>query len=147
MELLSLGNKAYDAAIALRTTLPKITLTAANVKISEFFETKTQKQRYDVLMHLTPKDSQHIDSLRATFIRNVVDADLVAKFSMNPPHVTHSIHYSEAAANAAMAALKQSLPITVEMTGFTIDLTLLECLRCVYCRHDLVSVWLQKTRF
>jgi hypothetical protein len=40
---------------------------------------------------------------------------------MGPPHVTHSIHWSEAEARASLEEVKKHLPLEVTITGYAID--------------------------
>lgn len=95
--------------------LPTFTLTKEAAKVNEFFEERTGKQRYDVLLGLSQSDQMTIQELRMNYklVRTT--------FSTHPPHVTHSIHYSQAAADKALSKIKGMLPMVVRMTGVTID--------------------------
>ena len=44
-----------------------------------------------------------------------------ARYSMRDPHVTHSIHWDKEAANKALQRLTKSMPLHIEMIGYSID--------------------------
>ena len=92
-------------------------LTLNNVMVNKFFEEKTGKDRYDVLIELDQASIQQINELREW----AIPQDAVDKAIMRPPHVTHSIHYDAQSAEQTAAALQTSIPAIVFITGFTID--------------------------
>lgn len=99
------------------TGLPTLTLLPENVYINSFFEEKTQATRYDVLIGLSPSDSTMIEKLRDDYVRSHTGGDL----SMNAPHITHAIYYSESLAKFAKDEVVEMLPLDVTIVGFTID--------------------------
>jgi len=96
-------------------------LAPENAQLNSFYHERAGKQRYDVLLHLDAASKSVIEQLRDTIIRHQIPEELVAKISMGPPHVTHSIHWSEADAQAALDEVRKHLPLTVALTGYTID--------------------------
>ena len=74
-------------------------LPAGNAKVNSFFEGKTGKQRYDVLLGLDEEGVACIEAIRKQYELNK------AEYSTQPPHVTHSIHYSQAEAQSALVSI------------------------------------------
>lgn len=113
--------KLIDIGSAVVKTLAKsdhleFSLPLNYAAVNEFFESKTGKQRYDVLLHLSDSGVKCIDDIRDAC--NLVKPE----YSTNPPHVTHSIHYDKASAEAALASLASHAPsIVIRVTGFTFD--------------------------
>ena len=90
-------------------------LLPENVVINEFFESSTNKTRFDVLMRLDKDGVELIEEYR-----NMNDCK--DKVSTNYPHVTHSIHYNREEAEAVKEKLQSSIScLLFEITGFTID--------------------------
>jgi len=95
------------------------TLTPENAKINTFFHEKQKQQRFDVLLYLDQIGQDEIQSMRQ-YAYTTLDNSTLGKLSTSPPHVTHSIHWSEAEAQAALEEVKKHLPIKIQTTGFTI---------------------------
>ena len=95
-------------------------LKAEDAKVNSFFHERAGKQRYDVLLHLSPPGAAYIDKLRNRVKQNL-PASAHEKLNMNPPHVTHSIHWTETEALAALEEVRRHLPREVHVTGVTID--------------------------
>ena len=108
---------AYNTFPLKKTTF---TLTSENAKMNSFHHEKKGKQRYDVLLHLSDEDKDFVQNMRQVVLAQLSDFDR-QKLSMNPPHVTHSIHWSEAEAQTALEQVKKHLPLDVTVTGYTID--------------------------
>ena len=98
--------------------LPKLVLTSENAHINSFYEERSKSNRFDVLLGLTVKDIETVKMLRTEFVGTGPETK---EYSMHPPHVTHSIHYTRKDAEAALASICAEMPITVMVTGYTID--------------------------
>lgn len=98
--------------------LPELLLLAENAHVNSFYEERTQKQRYDVLLGLRKADNAIVESLRKDLVTPMLDTTHAV---MRAPHVTHSIHYNEEDAEETLKTLHSHMPIAVNMTGFTID--------------------------
>lgn len=97
--------------------LPILQLEAKDAYVNSFTEERkgVKRERHDVLLRLSEDDTKIVNRLRSLFVSDNT-------LSMHPPHVTHSVHYEDkAAAEAALAELKPHLPITVQVTGWTVD--------------------------
>lgn len=115
--LSKLGQCAFDDLLDADET--SFSLTKDNAKLNSFFHEKQQQQRYDVLLHLSEEGVQKIEEIRGKI--KALDVNNADSLSMGPPHVTHSIHWSEAEAKAALEQVQEHLPITVKVVGYTID--------------------------
>lgn len=92
-------------------------MTLRTVRVNTFFEEKSQKYRHDVLIDLEHDAVKRIEDLR---IRTIPQSD-IGKVTARLPHITHSIHYEARLADLAAAELREKLPVSVFITGFTID--------------------------
>ena len=79
--------------------------------------------RHDVLMGVDEHLSEFIDSCRNVFFipSCSMPKEMVAKFNMQKPHVTHGIYNTKEKAELASKQLNEMLPINISITGFTID--------------------------
>ena len=107
------------AATVMRTisacnVLHDVVLSPDNVTLSSFTESSTQRERHDVLITLTVDDTAWINELRTQLCAGM-------QVTMREPHVTHSIHYDKDTAEAAAATLRAQLPLTVFVTGVTVE--------------------------
>jgi hypothetical protein len=118
-DLLGAAERAFSDWITLGSgsgkTLPRFALSAEHAYVNAFFEERTNSWRYDVLLGLAPDDTAIVERLR----RNHIGKD--ASYSMHPPHVTSSIHYSRQAADSALATIRAQMPVIVTVTGYTLD--------------------------
>lgn len=93
-------------------------LTLNTITVNTFFEEKTKKYRHDVLIELDKDGVKGVEELRALTISQ---SDFSYKVTARMPHITHSIHYDLYLAELAATELREKLPISVFITGFTID--------------------------
>ena len=115
-KLIDIGSKVLKT-LFLEHPNTTFLLTPENASISSFLHERSGKNRYDVLLNLRPDDQELIQKLR----KIVLDfAGPNEKLNMLPPHVTHSIHWSEEEALATLQDLKLKLPIQISIHGFTI---------------------------
>lgn len=98
--------------------LPRVLLAPENVATNCFVEKSTGRERHDVLIHVDAEREDWIDMLR---IKLVIEEGYGSDVTMRKPYVTHSIHYTKADADAAADVLRSQLPLTVFITGATID--------------------------
>jgi len=117
-ELAPLASDALEQV--MEEKINRCVLKAEDAKLNSFFHERSGKQRYDVLLHLSPADAANIDRLRNRVKQNL-PVSLHEKLSMGPPHVTHSIHWTEAEALTSLEEVKKHLPQEVHITGVTID--------------------------
>jgi len=118
--LSKLGYETLNSLTLLPRGEPRFTLTSENAKLNSFFHERQGKQRYDVLLHLSDEDKELIEELRV-IVNPQIGATALRDISMGPPHVTHSIHWIEAEAQAALEEVKKHLPLEITITGYTID--------------------------
>jgi len=75
--------------------------------------------RHDVLISLSPEDTELITSMRASYLLPYAGSD---QFVMRTPHTTHSIHENRESAEATAEMLNRDhLPRNVRVTGVAID--------------------------
>ena len=96
------------------------TLVLEEAKVSTFFHERSGKQRYDVLLHFNSAGKDIVTKLRQE-ITKTIHLEPGENLSMGDPHVTHSIHWSEADAQSALAKVKDLLPKKVHLTGVNIN--------------------------
>ncbi len=111
------GAAFFEWILLVGTTaeLPQLVLSAEHAYVNTFFEARSNGERHDVLLGLAPEDVAIVERLRAKHI------DQNTSYSMTPPHVTHSVHYTKQAAEAVLATLRAQMPIVVTVTGYTLD--------------------------
>ena len=90
----------------------------SNLKLNTF-TLDDGRIRTDILLPLPDAMNAYIETIRKALI--LPDGVKRDDLSMHPTHVTHSIHFSEESARNAAELLKASLPMSVKVTGVTID--------------------------
>ena len=119
VSLQAMGHAAFAAWVdEAGGVLPTLTLAPGDAYVNTFHEGRTGRDRHDVLLGLSEADRATVAKLRA---RYVMPQPGSSKFSQQPPHVTHSIHYSRAAANHVLESLRTKMPLEVVVTGYTLD--------------------------
>lgn len=117
-DLMMIGQAAYRdwLGTSVTGTLPTLQLEAKHAVVHSFPEERNgiTRERHDVLLRLSPKDAATVSRLRSLYVTN-------KHLKFLYPHVTHSVHYDKAAAEAALAALQDAFPIEVQVVGYVID--------------------------
>lgn len=93
-------------------------LTISKARINSFFHEREGKERHDVLLLVDEKDA--VESSRDVLIRTSFP-DRQHKFNMMEPHITQSSHWDKQAAEDTLNDVTDLLPLTVTVTGVTID--------------------------
>lgn len=105
---------ALDALTAFTTSfLTNITLNYAKINSFEC----GGSMRHDVLLMLDEESDAMIEGMRDT-LRALHPANT---YSFVDAHVTHAIFCDKSSAETAMALVSTYLPMTVQITGVTID--------------------------
>lgn len=98
--------------------LPEFKLEATHVYVNSF--EKDGATRHDVLCRLSDRDAGSVNLMRLVLDQSrLVDASSISP--AQAPHVTHSIHWDQAAAEKAATHLAQKLPLTLRVTGAVFD--------------------------
>lgn len=112
-ELKIVAARAFDAWCMKKVTLDKAV-------VNSFHHEKTCKTRYDVLLNLSEAGVYDINASRSEFLCKPFP-DRQEGFFMREPHVTAKICWTEDEAKAECDRINALLPITVTITGVTID--------------------------
>jgi len=81
--------------------------------VNSFLHEKSGKMRHDVLLKLEEGFTQFMEDERDKFRKKNV--------SMDPPHITHSIHWVKADAFMECANICKLLPLEVELIGISVN--------------------------
>ena len=81
------------------------------------FTTGAGEERHDVLLVLSEKDASLIEAKRRDLTEFIPNGD----FKFAPPHVTEGIYSTREEAERVAESLREKLPHTVTITGFTLD--------------------------
>ena len=93
-------------------------VTLVKAEVNSFFHEKSGKERHDVL--LIVQEQKEIEASRDSLLRTRFPTRQ-EKFNMRQAHVTAKILWSKEEAEAEAARLNALMPLSVTVTGVTID--------------------------
>ena len=102
----------------------KIYVIRAYVNSFQLGDGQDAKWRHDCLLKVDDSTTQRIANYRERMLKPMIRAEVYTKLSLQPPHITHSIHDSKKSAQEQVDAINAILdakgPRAVEIIGVTV---------------------------